>query len=453
MNIALFGEERALVGGGITRIQVSDLFGQYSYDLSLDSLQNGTASRLLLFYGNNGSGKTTLLKMIFYLLSPLDKKGHKKQLTKIRFGSFQVQMADGTIVLAARPDYRLKGFEMVVVRDGVTTSATFYTTEDNSDSLSPGLKERVAKLKEHEEMLSKQMKMLEVLEQIGVRAIYTTDKRLTLSTIPRIRRIRRSIERVRAQEVREGAERSSDAVETLEATIYQLRDWAATRTLNSSAQGDDDVNTVYTSMVKRLGDLGGMERSSAEELIDTMVDLERRSESFVALGLAQLFKAEEFIGPLRGLHGAAKESAISILSPYIASQVARLDALEIVRQELTEYLSILRSFLVGKKVYFDVRTGLRIVADKTDEVLSADMLSSGESQLLSIFTAILMATEGANLILVDEPEISLNVEWQRNILEALLQLTQRSGIQFILATHSIELLTRYNDRVLDLASL
>jgi ABC-type Fe3+/spermidine/putrescine transport system ATPase subunit len=334
------------------------------------------------------------------------------------------------------------------VREGLTTTAGVFHSEEQA-SVAVFQIDRSVKLSEVEDTDAMRNSVLGALEQIGIKAIYTSDKRITRSTIPRTRRVRRVTSSARLQRELTETERSPE-VESLENTLYQLREWATTRTLNSSAQGEDDVNTVYTSMIRRLGDLGATEPKGADELINTMEALETRSQSFVQLGLAQPFKAVDFILPLVDLRGSAQISAVSILSPYIASQVARLDALEEVRFELTEYLDIRGHFLRGKKVHFNVRRGLTIVADGTDEALSAEMLSSGESQLLSIFTAILMATDGANLILIDEPEISLNVDWQRNILNALLEMTQRSSIQFILATHSIELLTRYNDRVLDL---
>ena len=56
----------------------------------------------------------------------------------------------------------------------------------------------------------------------------------------------------------------------------------------------------------------------------------------------------------------------------------------------------------------------------------------------------------ATIFIIDEPEISLNVKWQRQLIHALLELTKGSQVQFILATHSMELLSQYMGHVIKL---
>ena len=55
-----------------------------------------------------------------------------------------------------------------------------------------------------------------------------------------------------------------------------------------------------------------------------------------------------------------------------------------------------------------------------------------------------------SIIIIDEPEISLNVKWQRSLVQTLLDCVEGRAVQFILATHSIELLTHHKDHVLQL---
>jgi predicted ATP-binding protein involved in virulence len=52
--------------------------------------------------------------------------------------------------------------------------------------------------------------------------------------------------------------------------------------------------------------------------------------------------------------------------------------------------------------------------------------------------------------MIDEPEISLNIKWQRQLIQSLLDVTKGSNIQFIFASHSMELLTPHRDRVVRL---
>ena len=66
-------------------------------------------------------------------------------------------------------------------------------------------------------------------------------------------------------------------------------------------------------------------------------------------------------------------------------------------------------------------------------------LSSGERHLLTFLATILLMGEEQDFILIDEPEISLNVMWQKKILNTISKLAPNS--QIIVATHS-PLITR-----------
>ncbi len=68
-------------------------------------------------------------------------------------------------------------------------------------------------------------------------------------------------------------------------------------------------------------------------------------------------------------------------------------------------------------------------------------LSSGQKQLLMIFLCALMAAKTP--ILIDEPEISMHVNWQTRLVEAIHQLSPST--QIIMATHSPEIAASVDD--------
>ena len=80
--------------------------------------------------------------------------------------------------------------------------------------------------------------------------------------------------------------------------------------------------------------------------------------------------------------------------------------------------------------------------DATKEVITSDKLSSGEKQMLS-FLCYNAFSENA-LIFIDEPELSLHVDWQRLLLPTLLE--QGTGNQFFIATHSPFIYSKYPDK-------
>ena len=66
--------------------------------------------------------------------------------------------------------------------------------------------------------------------------------------------------------------------------------------------------------------------------------------------------------------------------------------------------------------------------------ISLDQLSSGEKQLLLILTTVFLQEETPNVLLMDEPEISLHISWQDKLITTLRELNP--NCQLILTTHS-----------------
>ena len=67
-----------------------------------------------------------------------------------------------------------------------------------------------------------------------------------------------------------------------------------------------------------------------------------------------------------------------------------------------------------------------------------DALSSGQTALFAFAGPLVFRDEPVELVLIDEPEQHLHVQWQRLLLPALRELCPDA--QFIVATHSEEIL-------------
>jgi predicted ATP-dependent endonuclease of OLD family len=93
----------------------------------------------------------------------------------------------------------------------------------------------------------------------------------------------------------------------------------------------------------------------------------------------------------------------------------------------------------NKKVVFSEKSIL--VESSTGEPIGLESLSSGEKQLIRMFVECLSA--GPNTILIDEPEISVHIDWQRELM-AILQSLNREA-QFVVATHSPEIMSEIPD--------
>lgn len=81
-----------------------------------------------------------------------------------------------------------------------------------------------------------------------------------------------------------------------------------------------------------------------------------------------------------------------------------------------------------------VRTSNEIRLAQYDEELSPYKLSSGEKQVLVILLTVLVEDHQPYVLFMDEPEVSLHIEWQQKLIGLIRKLNPH--VQIILTTHS-----------------
>jgi hypothetical protein len=115
---------------------------------------------------------------------------------------------------------------------------------------------------------------------------------------------------------------------------------------------------------------------------------------------------------------------------------------------LERFVETCNRYLVGKRLYYD-RLSYRLIIDGSigrlggtsseypaDELhrLPFKALSSGEKQIVSLFSHLYLSGREGFYVLIDEPELSLSVPWQRQFLPDILGTGLCSGL--IAVTHS-----------------
>ncbi len=99
----------------------------------------------------------------------------------------------------------------------------------------------------------------------------------------------------------------------------------------------------------------------------------------------------------------------------------------------------------GKKI---VRTSNEIIFDQYGGRLLPYNLSSGEKQLLVILLTLLVQDNKPYVLFMDEPEVSLHIEWQQQLVSRMRELNPNA--QIIIATHSPALIMDgWMDAVID----
>ncbi len=90
--------------------------------------------------------------------------------------------------------------------------------------------------------------------------------------------------------------------------------------------------------------------------------------------------------------------------------------------------------LSGKRIKITPDNKIVFYFPDNECIIEPEQLSSGEKQLLIIFFRVFLKDEKPSLLLMDEPELSLHIEWQNKLIEAIRSLNP--NCQIIMTTHS-----------------
>lgn len=460
----------------IEQIKIEKLYGHMDYILP----KSGALENAAILYGDNGTGKTTILKLVYHMLSPANDKGHRTALSKIPFQLFSIRLMNGFELKASREGGRLVGPCLLQIsKNGELMAEWDYVPgymptdiwshelmqEFVSTSSSKKPKSQLTQNQYWRTLLEGKLikdntrgeeAYVAALHKIGLRIyLLSADRQISADTMER---------QETSLDFRSAAmeENFSNVVEkgreiSLKAAIFSAWRWIASQAVAGANAGGDSANIVYADIIRRLSRASTKKTNSettidADAIVTELKELDRRSKEMYAYRFMAPLNADEIISEL----ASAKKSSLpllqTVLEPYINGQRKRLEALDQIYEITHRFVSTLNGFFQGKHVVFDLGKGMSIVNEFDGMELEPIHLSSGEQQLLLLFCHTLVSRDHPSVFIIDEPEISLNVKWQRKLVQNLLEVSQGSETQFLFASHSIELLTQHRGKVVEMAT-
>lgn len=185
-----------------------------------------------------------------------------------------------------------------------------------------------------------------------------------------------------------------------------------------------------------------------DEFFDSLRELQKKQEKLQKYGLAET-KNALYLSYLE----ENKLSRFGIeLSIYLEDANAKYQVFESIIDKLELYERIVNEKLAFKKMYLSSSEGIVVKTDEGEPLLLSD-LSSGEQEILVLFYKLIFESD-VNLLLIDEPEISLHIAWQKELMENLKSIVNlKKNIQVIIATHSPQIISHNWDLQIDLGGL
>ena len=125
----------------------------------------------------------------------------------------------------------------------------------------------------------------------------------------------------------------------------------------------------------------------------------------------------------------------TVMTLYVEDTARKLGVLDDLARRAQILVENINGKFAHKKIIFDRDKGL-VARTDDGQTLELDALSSGEQHELVLLYDLLFRVKPNTLVLIDEPELSLHVNWQKSFLPDLLKIVEATGYDVILATHS-----------------
>jgi ABC-type lipoprotein export system ATPase subunit len=141
--------------------------------------------------------------------------------------------------------------------------------------------------------------------------------------------------------------------------------------------------------------------------------------------------------------GSLNPWQLGMLELYLADADEKLDSFSNVLKRIDLLEEIVNARLLRKSLHIDANNGLVITRALDQTTVPLTALSSGEQHEIILMFDLLFNVRPGSVVMIDEPEISLHIGWQKKFIEDVLRIAALVGFQFIVATHSPQIIDRW----------
>lgn len=438
----------------ITQFEVKGLFGMFDHVVPLN-----LADRITIIHGPNGFGKTTLLKLLTALFTR-----RYSELRNVPFEHFTVTFEDGSVVKVDKTGAETEAAQKQLSPDetgekrkrkpAVIKISLFREGEQTPQSFAPSFSVRGGRQHVPLDVIAE---IVDGVKRIGPRKwkFIPTGETLSLADVadrygdlfpsgslgvrpepPWWAELRSSLEIhfIEAQRLLRVRRQTSHKEEArMVAVVMNSEELAKTiqqKIAESAALSQSLDRTFLRRLVKQMG----RPRASEQEPTERLRSLEERRSR---LRDADLLDKEEDSGFL--LPQEMAQIPKEVLAVWIEDMEKKLSSFDKTASRIGLFQRLINKRLRYKRMTISKDFGFRFTA-KNEQPLPVEKLSSGEQHELVLLYELLFKVKPDSLILIDEPELSLHVAWQRQFLQDLQEITNLAQFDVVIATHSPQII-------------
>ncbi len=134
---------------------------------------------------------------------------------------------------------------------------------------------------------------------------------------------------------------------------------------------------------------------------------------------------------------------------HICDSKEKYQLFELLKEKINLLQEIINDLFLDKKLRVNYENGFEII--RRGKVIDLDRLSSGEQHQIILYYDLIFNSEPGTLVLIDEPEISIHIEWQRQFLRNLDKISNVINADFIVTTHSPDIVNDKWNQIIQLS--
>lgn len=393
-------------------IRIKGLFGHFEYDIKL------AEERITILTGPNGYGKSTIIRSIKAL-----RDSDIEFFAELEFDSLEIvkENAEDNLLIEKIEDRLIFNHKITIDKESMilwrkgrlrreTHGLNTYLADEDKINLV---------YKNHGIVLQWMQQAVGKVECIDEQRLIRVDER---------RMTRRS------EDGRVVDRRVVNVVEEIPAKLMLEMQ----RVANEYSRVANELDSTYP---ERLFEQ--KEDIQKEEFEKKLISMQEKVEKLNKYGISNISKLR---------HVEFQAEYAKALKVYFDDFDRKYHEYEDLIDKLDLFTDMINRRFKFKQVVISNEYGMRVV-DNNDKEMKLSKLSSGEKEILVLFYQLLFEVEDEVMLLVDEPEISLHVAWQRMFAEDLKKIVARKNITAIVATHSPQMINGNSRIQRDLGAL